>query len=240
MRAASRLCRNPAIPGMSANRKVRPRPNRVRAKLLERLPTTEGRIAAFDKVHTELAIATEIFEYQGDGGRLGVYKAIGAVFAYFTSRGIPPATLEPIMAITAAISDAERGASSPIFQPARKPNGGSPPTPAMKLTFQGQLAVVAECCVRHCKAEGLRPYLEPAMIMAAKMVNSSNWPITVTATELRELRERVKQCQNRSSPDRIAYDNLISSSAVDVIPIIYANVLLRHDWVIVPGGENSA
>lgn len=60
---------------MSADRKKRPRPARDREKLLKRLPPDKGRIAAFDKVHAELAIATEKFEHQGDGGRLGVREA---------------------------------------------------------------------------------------------------------------------------------------------------------------------
>lgn len=219
---------------MSANRKRRPRPDRVRDKLLLRLPSTERRIAAFDKVHSELAIATEKFEHQGDGGRLGVFLAIDAVFAYFTSRGLPPATLEPLLAVSAAIVDAEKGTGSPIFEPTRKPTGGAPPSPAARLLCEGHLAVIAECCVRHCKAEGMRPYLEPATIMAAQLVNASNWPKTVTAIEMREIRERVRQKRNLNSPDRIAFDHQTSSPVLKAKPLAWARTLLEHEWVIVP------
>ena len=225
---------------MKTDRKSRPRPNRVREKLLMRLPTSAARNAAFDKLHTELAIATEKFEYQGDGGRLGVFLAIDAVFGYCTSRGIPPATLEPLMAIAAAIVDAERGTSSSIFEPTRSTTGGSPPTPAMRLVRQGHLAVITECCVRHCKAEGMRPYLEPATIIAANMVNSSKWPFTVTATEMREMRERVRQCRNPKSPDRIAFDSQTSSHTLKSQPLAWAKRLLNHEWVILLSDEVSA
>jgi len=205
-----------------------------------RLPPTGARNAAFDKLHTELAVATEKFEHQGDGGRLGVFQAIAAVFDYCTSRGIPPAALEPLMAITAAIVDVERGTSSPIFEPTRSATGGSPPTPAMQLARQGHLAVITECCVRHCKADGMRPYLKPATIMAAKMVNTSKWPITVTATEMREVRERVRRCRDPKSPDRIAFDIQTSSDVLKNMPLTWAKRLLNHEWVIMPCDENSA
>lgn len=213
-------------------------PDHVRVSLLKRLPPTVGRIAAFEKVHRDLAIATEIFEHQGDGGKQGAYRAMGAIFEYFTSLGIPPATLEPVMAITAAMVDAGRGVSSPIFDPTRGP--GAPPTSAMQLSLEGQLAVITECCVRHCRAEGMWPYLGPVTSLAAKLVNSSRLQITVTPTEMREIRERVRQCKNPSSPDRIAFDQLTSSSCAQSIPLYYAQVLAGHDWMIVPGNKDSA
>jgi hypothetical protein len=222
---------------VTGTRKSRQRPDHVRDKLLKRLPPTEGRAAAFDKLHVELAIATEKFEHQGDGGRRGVFEAIDAMFRYFTSRGIPPAALEPLMAISGAIVDAGRGVSSPIFEPVRGP--GAPLTPVMELSFQGQLAVIAECCVRHRKAEGYRPYLEPGTILAARIVNKSKLPVTVTATEMREIREKVKQCKNSKSPEKIAYNELLSSRAAQEIPLAYAETLANHDWIIVPGGQLS-
>lgn len=219
---------------MSANRKRRPRPDRVREKLLKRLPPDKGRIAAFDKVHAELAIATEKFEHQGDGGRLGVFLAIDAMFNYFTGRGLPPATLEPLVAVSAAIVDAERGTGSLIFKPNRTSTGGAPPSPATKVAFEGLLAVIAEGCVRHCKAEGMWPYVEDATIMAARLVNASSWPTTVTATEMREIRERVRQQRNLESPDRVAFDSQTTSPVFKAMPLAWAKLLLDHEWVIVP------
>lgn len=204
-----------------------------------RLPSTKARNAAFDKLHTELAIATEKFEHQGDGGRLGAYLAIGAVFEYCTSRGIPPAALEPLVAISGALVDAERGTGSPIFEPKRGPKGGKPPSAAMQIEFEGHLAVIAECCVQHCKSQGMRPFIGPATIMAARMVNASSWPVNVTATEMREVRERVRRCRNSQSPDRIAFDTQTSSDVFKAMPLAWAESLLRHEWVIVPRNENS-
>ena len=220
--------------------KKRPKPDRVRDKLLMRLPPTESRQAAFNKLHKALGIATEIFEHQGDGGRHGVMLAIDAVFKYCMSRGIPPATLEPLAAVSSAIVDAERGASSSIFEPTRHRKGGTPPANAQQVAFEGHLAVIAECCVRHCKAEGMRPFVEPGTIMAATMVNASKWPVIVSATQMREFRERVSQNTNANSPDRIVFNAQTTSPTFKVRPLDWAKLLLEHEWVIVPNEKNPS
>jgi hypothetical protein len=204
---------------------------RPREKLLERLPATASRNAAFDLLHERLAVATEFFQHRGDGGRYGVYRAMSDLIDYLTSRGIPHATIRPIEAVMAAIVDADNGTASPIFEPTRTGKGGSPPKPVMQLEFEGKLAIVMECCVRHCRAEGKRAFVEPAARLAAKLINESTWPIRVTARELVELRERVQQRKNGSSPDRMEVDKSMSSEVARSRPLDWAKVLLAHEWV---------
>jgi hypothetical protein len=205
---------------------------RPREKLLERQPITEGRIAAFDKVHEKLAVATELYEHFGDGGKSGAYRAVIDVIDYFSSRGIPYSALAPLQAIAQAIVDADQGTSSPIFKPNRR-GGGAPPKSAGQLSFEGQLAVVMECCVRHYKSEGKRPFLKPASIMAARLIKKSNWPVSPSAVNLREIRERISR-KERLAPDRVTYEALIGSPLAETAPLDYANALLKNEHVIAP------
>lgn len=207
---------------------------RPRDKLLERLPTTASRNAAFDLLHERLAVATEFFQHHGDGGRYGVYRAMGDLIDYLTSRGIPHATIRPIEAVMASIVDADNGTASPIFEPSRNPKGGTPRKPVMKLEFEGKLAIVMECCVRHCRAEGKRPFVEPAARMAAGLINESTWPVRVTARELVELRERVQQRKRGFSPDRMEVDQSMSGEVAQSNPLEWAKRLLAHEWVNPP------
>lgn len=207
---------------------------RPREMLLERLPAAASRNAAFDLLHERLAVATEFFQHHGDGGRYGVYRAMGDLIDYLSSRGIPHATLRPIEAVMAAIVDADTGTASPIFEPTRTSKGGTPPKPVMQLEFEGMLAIVMECCVRHCRAEGQRPFVEPAARLAAKLINESTWPIRVTARDLVELRERVQQRKKRFSPDRMEVDISMSSEIARSRPLEWAKTLLSHEWVNPP------
>lgn len=205
-----------------------------RERLLERLPVTASRNTAFDLLHERLAIATEFFQHHGDGGRYGVYRAMADLIEYLTSRGIPHAAIRPIEAVMAAIVDADNGTASPIFEPIRTPKGGTPRKSVMQLEFEGKLAIVIECCVRHCRAEGMRPYVEPASRLAAKLINESTWPIRVTARELVELRERVQQRGKGLSPDRMEVDQSLSSEVARSNPLAWAKILLEHEWVNPP------
>ncbi|MEQ1498847.1 MAG: hypothetical protein ABL914_09300 [Novosphingobium sp.] len=217
---------NYAVDQATGDIRVRPR-----EKLLERLPATASRNAAFDLLHERLAVATEFFQHHGDGGRYGVYRAMGDLIEYLTSRGIPHATIRPIEAVMAAIVDADNGAGSHIFEPSRTAKGGSPPKSVMQLEFEGKLAIVIECCVRHCRAEGKRPFVEPAARLAAKLINESTWPVHVTARDLVELRERVQQRKKGFSPDRMEVDQSMSSEVARSNPLDWAKILLAHEWV---------
>ncbi|WP_298018302.1 hypothetical protein [uncultured Parasphingopyxis sp.] len=212
---------------------------RPREKLLETIEPTESRIVAFNRLHEGLAVATELFQHHGDSGRTGVYRAMGYVMEYLTSRGIPPATLRPIEAVISAIVDAKRGTSSPIFEPTRVGKAGAPPKPISQLEFEGLVAVVVECCVRHCREEGQRPYVKPGVQLAARLINESDWPVQVTGREMEELRERVRQRKNRRSPDRIALDNMLASHVAQERPLDWARLLLVHQWVNPPPKNSS-
>lgn len=217
---------NYAIDQVTGNIQIRPR-----EKLLERLPVTESRTEAFNVLHERLAVATEFFQHHGDGGRYGVYRTMRDLIEYLTSRGVPHATIRPIEAVMAAIVDADNGTASRIFEPSRTAKGGPPPKSVMQLEFEGKLAIVMECCVRHCRAEGKRPFIEPAARLASRLINESAWPIRVTPRELVELRERVQQQRNRLSPDRMEVDESMSSDVARSSPLDWAKSLLAHQWV---------
>lgn len=199
-----------------------------REGLLRRLDPTAGRLAAFEKVQRELAECTELFENHDDNGRAGVFRAMIAVVEYFTSRGIPNATLAPLSAVASAIADADDGILSPIFTPDMRAPGGKKGQD--RLAFEGLLAVVAECCVLHCKAQGMRPFLKPATELAAKLVNRSPLGIKVTAAEMREIRERIA-ADDAASPRRIAFEIQMASPAARKMPWEFARMLVQHDWV---------
>lgn len=205
----------------------------VRPQLLQRVPSTVGRVAALNDIHSKLAGATETYVNHGDGGRTGVYQAIMDVIEYFASQGIPRASLEVLGAVGAAIVDAERGIESPIFKPERGRRGGAPPTPTMHLAFDGHMAAVMECCARHLKAEGHWPYIKPASELAAKLINDSHWGAEVTPTQVREIRERVQQSA-RGAPERIMFDQIMDSELAKSRPLDWAKILLTHDWVNPP------
>lgn len=201
-----------------------------RKRLLERLPPTVGRSAAFDDLHQRLAAATELFLHHGDGGRQGVFQAVTSLRDYLTSRGIPHVSIATLEAVAAAIVDADKGRASPIFAPTRSAEGGAPPKGSMQHDFESNLVAVMECCVRHFRAGGKRPFIEPAARLAVKLINESSWPVEVTAKQLVELRERAQQAA-KDSPDRYALDEFLSGEPAHASPLEWAKVLLSHEWV---------
>lgn len=206
---------------------------RPRRELLAREPKIAGRIAAFDELHEQLAVATEVFLNRGDGGREGVYDATNALLEYLTGQGIPYAALEPLIAVQTALVDADKGAASPIFAPNRKSTGGKPPVSDMQRAFEGKMAIVMECCVLHCCAAGVRPYVRPAAQLAAKMINESVWGVRVTARELEELRERIQQASAKSM-DRAQVDIFFKSGLAKEHPLECAKFLLSEGLVNPP------
>lgn len=204
-----------------------------RKRLLERQTPTEGLVAAFDRVHESLAAATELMLHHGDGGRAGVHQAMKSLIDYFTSQGIPYATVEPITEVMKALVESEQGVTNPIFSVKRYEVGGRPPKPINELTKDGYLGIVMECCVRHCKAAGMRPFVRPAAEKAAQLINGSVWDVKVTAAELTNIRERISQSA-ADSPDRIAVDSTLSSDLARQHPLQWAKMLLSHDWVNLP------
>src|SRR5262249_48761858 len=140
----------------------------------------------------------------------------------------PLGALLPLTTVHAAIVDAARGTANPAFVPARTPKGGSPPKPVQQDDIEQLLAAVAECCVRHVRDTGQRPYLIPATELAAKLVNDSQCGLLVTATQMREYRERIKQLPT-GSLDRGAYDVILQRLALEGTPLELAKRLLADD-----------
>lgn len=219
---------NYALDTLTGDIRVRPR-----ERLLDRLPPTASRNAAFDLLHERLAVATEFFQHHGDGGRYGVYRAMADLIDYLTSRGIPRATLRPLEAVMAAIVDADDNVASAIFALAKTEGGGRPRKPVMQTAFEGQVAIVMECCVQHCRAQKMRPYIAPAAELAAMLIRESTWPTAITAKQLIEIRERIQQAP-ASSPDRREVEIMMDSDVAKARPLDWAKTLLAHQWVNPP------
>jgi hypothetical protein len=221
------------LPNYSVNSETGDIRIRPREKLLERLAPTAEQNEAFDQLHERLAAYTEMFLHRGDGGRAAVFWAMKELIRYLTSQGIPQAALRPIEAVMIAIIDADNGTSSPISEPQRKGGGGSPRKSVMQVEFEGKLAIVMECCVRHFRSEGRRPFVGPASKLAARMINESAWPVRVTSKQLREIRERIQQTKGFAY-DRAEVDGSISSEVAQSAPLEWARLLLSHEWVNPP------
>lgn len=205
---------------------------RPRKDLLAREPRTAGRVAAFEELHRQLAVAAEVFLHRGDGGREGVYDATRALMDYLANQGIPYAALEPLIAVQTAIVDADHGTANPIFTPSRTAKGGKPPVSDMQRAFEGKMGIVMECCVLHCKAEGKRPYVKPAAQLAAKLINES-WPVRVTARQMEELRERIQQA-SADSMDRAYVDAAFKSGLAKEYPLETAKFVLKNEGINPP------
>ena len=203
---------------------------RPRAGLLRRDTVPNDPVEALNDIQERLAVATEYFLHHGDAGRYGVFSAVFDVIRYLRGLGIPAATMTPLYAIVEAIADADQGTESPIFKPDRIGTGGKPRTGYGQRWFDGRVAIVTECCVRHCRAQGMRPYVEPGCKMAADLINKSAWNVKTDATKLREIRERVQQSP-ADAPDRLASEESLSSEGALAHPLAWAKLLLSHDWV---------
>ena len=202
----------------------------VRARLLETVPREADLESALELIHAKLAQATMRLEGVSDDGRLGVAMAMDALVSYFSSVGVPYAALAPIIEVAGAIVDAKRGVANPIFRPDRNGKAGAPPTAALDLQFDGHLAVVVDCCVAHCKAQGHRPFLMPGCELAAKLIAKSGWGVKPTANELRRIRERVIG-SGADSPDTQLFRIMKDSPLARDSPLAWAKSLLNHEWV---------
>lgn len=189
------------------------------------------RLQAFEQARIELAIAAEFFECHGDNGTKGTEMALAAVLDYFTSRGVPFATLTPILNCLGALSDAKDGVQNATFQVAKRT--GRPRKECRELEFEGIIAVIAECCIQHFRMLGARPYHEPGCRMAVKLINAAPWRRKYDVTQVREIRERVRRA-DAGAGDRQQYDIQMSADAAKQYPLQYAKMLVSHDWVISP------
>lgn len=204
-----------------------------RERLLKRDTPTRSRVRALDLAHKELAVATELFQHYGDGGRTGASRALAVAMEYFSAVGIPHAALRPLEAIMAAFHDTERGASSALFQPARdKSSGGkgAPPKSVLQVEYEGLLAVIAECCVRHCKLEGARDYKKSGLALATRMINKSGWATDLTADRLGKIRHRAYNSPT-GSPIRWFWESVHGAQSFQEMPLLYATELLKNQLV---------
>lgn len=204
-------------------------PVEMRDRMLEKLEPREDLQDALAMVHAKLVQAALRMEQVGDGGRLGVALGMDALLEYFSSVGVPYAALSPIFEVQAAIVDARRGVESPIFRPDRQ-GGGAPPTPARHLEFEGYLAVITDCCVSHCRKQGIRAYMAEGCKLAAKLIRESDWSIRPTAKQLREIRERVRAIREER-PDNQLYRLMLDSPVAKELPLDWAKSILSHHWI---------
>jgi hypothetical protein len=199
-------------------------------------PATDAETAV-EALHLRLAGATVLFDSNGDEGRAGVFASIVAVNEFLSEQGIPTAAYLPLVAIMAALADADIGRASPMFA-TPKGRRGNAPKAQLDDDFEQFLAVITECCVQHQKGIGARPFVEPATRQAASLINGS--PLRrqlargVTRKQLRELRERVQGCRSGDSR-RVTYDELTDArELMRDNPLGYAKALVAHPWVSVP------
>ena len=81
--------------------------------------------------------------------------------------------------------------------------------------------------------KGERPYIEKAARQAAMLIEGSKWPASPGWITLRELRERISAAV-KHSPDRVVFENLISSAVQSAKPLLYAKALLNTELVVAP------
>ena len=207
----------------TGNITVKPRP-----KLLELHEPSLGRLAAFEKLRQDLALAAELYECVDDDRRAGMEKALLAVLTFTASRGIPSGATHPLMAILAALTGAENGVATAAFTPIR--TGGRPRKSSLTLSFEGALATVAELCIQQCRIDGKRPYVDEGLSIAVKLINQSRTGAKLTKTQLREMRERIRIKQG--GDDRMQYDIQTDSFMARHYPFEYAKMLINHDWLV--------
>ena len=94
--------------------------------------STNGQLEpALAELHAKLAIATVFYERREDR-RHSVFGALAEVMNFLESQGIPRATMTPLAALSAALVDADRGITSPLFKADTKV--GAPPSPFCRAT----------------------------------------------------------------------------------------------------------
>lgn len=210
---------------------------KLRPELLERHSADRPFNDALNEAQAKLAVASEIFQNHGDGGRLGVYYSMIDIIGFFESQGIPHAALAPVSAVVEAIIDAERGRDSPIFKKATKPRGGKAPTAANKLIFDGHIAAVAYCCVLHCQNKKKWPFRDEAARLASDLIKDSSWPVAPKPLQLINLLERISQVE-ASRLDRSVFDELMKAAMAQQRPLEYAKALLASPLVDMPPKDN--
>ena len=213
---------------------------RPRDGLLKRLPVSVGRVSAFDELHEKLATATELFQNYGDSGKRGVKFALTDTIAYLTSRGIPPAALRPLDAVLAALIDADKGISSPIFTPVRTKDNGGKGRPALSIEereFRDLQAVVTQCCVEHLRREGVNDYKKQGCALASRLIKASNWNRDISPDRLGKVRDQVNRSPARSI-DRQFWNETLASDGYRIAPLEWAHQLLNSDLVNLPPKEN--
>jgi len=193
--------------------------------LLRRLPATMNHATALKDIHYRLAHATNLIDQDE---REGVWRALNDVINYLSSQGLPMATLQPLMAVTSAIVDADRGIESAIFKPAKK--SGRPPNSTSQIVNDQLLAVIAECCVRHERALGERDYLDRATRLAAQLVNSSKDGVRKTGAEMANVREKIRQLPANDTR-RTLFDDFLDGRIVAEAPLAWARMLVEHEWI---------
>lgn len=184
--------------------------------------------SALRKLHGQLATATEMVESFGDRGREGIFRAMVALLDYCSNQGIPRAALYPLQLVAGAVVDADRGVSTPAFEPDRGP--GRPPVPTYEFAPRIYSAVVVECCTRQQRAEGVRAFKVEGAKAAERLLRKASWDMRLDASQLAQLREEIS-AKPKSDPMRAHYELMLDSEAMRVAPLEYAKLLVTHGWV---------
>jgi hypothetical protein len=203
--------------------RVVPRPD------LLRRGTPEAPIeAAIEQLHAQLAVATELTENLGDGGREGIYKAIIQLVEFLAGQGIPRAALYPLQIVAGALVDADRGVSTAAFKP-QKPSA-RPPLSVVEFQPRALRAVIAECCIRQKQVEGAKAYRMQGAELAASLLRNAGWTPSTSAKQLLQLREEITS-RERGDPMRSTYEEMLDSPVARARPLAWAKLLADHGWV---------
>jgi hypothetical protein len=186
------------------------------------------RLQALDTLQHNLAVATELAESLGDGGREGIFKAMVSITEYLSGQGVPRATLYPFELVAQAIVDADHGISTPAFKPDTSP--GRPAISWTEYHPRAQRAVVVECCIRQKQQDGIKAFRSEGAKQAALLLRQAKWDEEPTGQKLLQLREEVT-ARPVGDPMRDAYEEMMSSDIAKQHPLAWAKTLLSHGWV---------
>lgn len=151
--------------------------------------STGGRVAALDKLHSQLVDDAQLYESDElQDQRDAVAHALLAVADYLKAQGFANATLAPLMRPVAALAERENNSLDLMF--AERARGGRPKATLADHERTGIIAALAEGWLRTHESED-RSQSEKLADAARKM--KGRWFGTVTRAQLESARELVSQ-----------------------------------------------
>lgn len=176
-----------------------------------RQPPSGRRVAALDKLHSQLVDDAELYESDDlQDQRDAVAHALLAIADYLTVQGFSNATLAPLMRPVAALAERENNSLDLMFS--QRARGGRPKATLAEHERTGILAALAEGWLRVHEGDD-RPQADKLADVARQM--KGRWFGTVTRAQLETAREMVSQ-EAKDHPAvshaRLAYGWFVSAA----------------------------